>query len=64
MSTEQEACTWTRNLDDDSGMYETSCGEAFMISDGTPKENSFKFCCYCGKSLEEDHWSDELGESP
>jgi hypothetical protein len=47
-------CTWTqmRIYDEDSG-WETKCGEAFMFTDGgTPHDNSFQYCPYCGKPIE------------
>jgi len=46
-------CLWSR-ADEDSDCWETSCGNAFCINDGTPKENNFSFCAYCGKPLIED----------
>ena len=46
-------CTWSQNIDDESGMWETTCSEAFLFNDGGPKDNSFRFCCYCGKPLKE-----------
>ena len=47
-------CVWT--CDDKWGCredatYETSCGNAFMLNDGTPKENKMKYCPYCGKRI-------------
>ena len=47
---ESETCKW---LTDSDGNYSTSCGETFTLIDGTPSENSMKYCCYCGKRLEE-----------
>jgi hypothetical protein len=44
------ACKWT--VDDDCGAYDTRCGGKFLITEGTPRENGMKFCCYCGKKLE------------
>ena len=46
-------CLWSR-ADDDTDMWETSCDQVFYLMDGTPKENDFKFCAYCGGSLIED----------
>lgn len=43
-------CTWTEDVD---GNWETTCGEIFVLEDGTPSENSMKYCCYCGASLKE-----------
>lgn len=38
-------CVWA---EDEDGNWWTSCGEGFVTSDGTPEENGFNFCCYCG----------------
>jgi hypothetical protein len=50
---EIEKCIWSQE-DEDSDCYSTSCGNAFVLNDGTPKENSIKFCFNCGKPVEED----------
>ena len=41
-------CTWTQ---DEDGVFDTSCGERFNLDSGTPSENGFGFCCYCGNRL-------------
>jgi hypothetical protein len=41
-------CAWTPNED---GYYETLCGNAYTIIEGTPEDNSMKFCAYCGGRL-------------
>lgn len=33
--------------------WETDCGNAFSVTDGSPSENNMAFCPYCGKSLVE-----------
>ena len=43
-------CLWN-NVD---GCWETTCGNAFEINDGTPAENNMTYCCYCGGKVEED----------
>jgi hypothetical protein len=43
-------CLWN-NVD---GCWETTCGNAFEINDGTPSENNMTYCCYCGGKVEED----------
>lgn len=47
---ETEICNWEADSDNN---YSTSCGETFTLIDGTPNENGMKFCCYCGKKLQE-----------
>ena len=48
---EPETCTWQQDGDSDSGVYGTSCGHYFDITDGTPEDNKMKWCCYCGRKL-------------
>lgn len=45
-----ETCVWRQNED---GYYDTACDQAFVMESGTPGENGFRFCCYCGKPLVE-----------
>ncbi len=44
-------CTWTQQDDEWSNLWETSCGNAFVLEEGTPEENDCKFCTYCGHPL-------------
>ena len=44
-------CLWSR-ADDDTDVWETTCGHAFTIIDGSPADNQMAFCCYCGRELE------------
>jgi hypothetical protein len=48
---DRDTCTWTQT-GDEYDFWETSCDHAFVINEGTPKENGMRFCCYCGKRLE------------
>ncbi|HSG19204.1 MAG TPA: hypothetical protein VLA31_00410 [Burkholderiaceae bacterium] len=48
---EPETCTWHQDGDSDSGLYGTSCGRFFDLTDGTPEDNKMSWCCYCGKKL-------------
>lgn len=41
-------CKW---VEDYNGTWETSCENAFEITEGTPDENGMKYCPYCGKKL-------------
>lgn len=43
-------CGWTFL---NSEFWETDCGHAFTLNDGTPAQNGMKFCCYCGDGLVE-----------
>jgi hypothetical protein len=44
-----ESCSW---VEDSDGVWQTSCGESWLYSDGgTPAENSAHFCHHCGKPI-------------
>jgi len=45
----KEKCKWT--YDDD--FWDTDCGKAFTIMEGTPKDNEMKYCPYCGRQIEQ-----------
>ena len=53
---EQEAKTGKWILDDeDANSWKCSeCGDLLIINDGTPHENNWHFCPYCGTKLEEE----------
>jgi len=42
-----EICKW-KNVGD---YWETGCDGAFILSEGNPKDNSMKYCPYCGKEI-------------
>lgn len=46
----RDMCKWAMD-DSDFASWATSCGEEFVIIEGTPEHNSMRFCCYCGKPL-------------
>lgn len=45
---EFKLCIWK---EDKEGGWFTKCGHHFLKSEGTPKENGFKFCPCCGRML-------------
>jgi hypothetical protein len=47
----KSACTWAPQDSGGSNIWETECGEGFIFEDGSPKENGFLFCPYCGLEL-------------
>jgi hypothetical protein len=47
------ACEWKQNDGYDETYWETSCDHAFCLNDGTPEQNHFKFCPYCGGTIEQ-----------
>lgn len=48
-----EVCAWTQQDDEDSDLWETSCGHAWCINEGSPMGNSMKFCHGCGKPIDQ-----------
>lgn len=58
---ENKHCTWSQAGDkyDPYDYWSTSCGHEFTLTEGTPKDNEMKFCCFCGKKLVEEPWKEE-----
>jgi hypothetical protein len=46
---ETKTCSWKH--DDEDGAFDTECGNRFQMEDGTPEDNGFRFCTYCGGRL-------------
>ena len=42
-------CEWTH--DDYHDMWDTVCGNAHYFIDGTPYQNNYHWCPYCGRKL-------------
>jgi len=45
---QKPTCTWT---EDEYGMYQTGCGNAFVFNSDGPTANACEFCAYCGLPL-------------
>lgn len=43
-------CLWT--FDADTSSWDTSCNGKFTFFEGSPTENSFQYCPYCGGYLD------------
>jgi hypothetical protein len=48
---EADCCEW--KYDEEEDYYETSCGHLQIIMGGTPTENGYRFCPYCGRKIAE-----------
>ena len=55
---QKHECVWSQDCSG-SDTYATQCGHYFSITDGTPTENNFKFCVFCGKKLLEELCNDD-----
>lgn len=54
-------CDWWETPDDADGVvWKTKCGDAFFCNDGTPTENRFQFCCFCGAPINEITRADQV----
>ena len=49
-----ETCRWVRDVVATDDVWNTECGEMFVLNDGTPKQNGMVFCPYCGKAIREE----------
>ena len=45
-----DACEW-RLCDEEANVYDTSCRNPHILIEGTPKENNYEYCPYCGKKI-------------
>jgi len=46
-----ESCVWTQVDHWDDDHWETSCGDAFILMDGSPAEHHMRYCYCCGKPI-------------
>jgi hypothetical protein len=46
----RNTCQWA---DSGDGYWHTECGGKWTFIEDTPAENGMKFCCYCGKRLQQ-----------
>lgn len=49
-------CEWKPSED---GQWDTTCGGTFEFVNGDPAMNGFRFCCYCGLTLDQRPYEDE-----
>lgn len=45
-----DVCEW-KLCDEEANVYDTSCGNPHILIEGTPKENNYEYCPYCGKKI-------------
>ena len=48
-------CEWS---EDANATWCSDCGELMEFNDGTPSQNKFKYCPYCGEILQEKPYGD------
>jgi len=48
----ENICNWKIDVNDfDDDCYKTSCGNLFVLIEGTLQDNKMKYCPYCGKLI-------------
>lgn len=47
---DHQPCIWQQ---DEDGFWHTDCGQVHEFMNGSPAENSYVFCPYCGKEIKE-----------
>ena len=47
---DDDSCEW-RLCDEEANVYDTSCRNPHILIEGTPQENNYEFCPYCGKKI-------------
>ena len=45
-----DVCEWWL-CDEEANVYDTSCRNTHILIEGTPKENNYEYCPYCGKKI-------------
>ena len=46
----QEVCEW-RLCDEEANVYDTTCRNTHILLEGSPMDNNYEFCPYCGKKI-------------
>ena len=45
-----DVCEW-RLCDEEANVYDTSCRNPHILIEGTPIDNNYEYCPYCGKKI-------------
>lgn len=49
-----DSCEWKHYTNEFTDIWDTACEHAFEFNSGTPSENEFIYCPYCGKPIRVD----------
>lgn len=49
-SVADDCCEWEL-CDEEANVYDTSCRNPHILINGTPEENNYEYCPYCGKKI-------------
>ena len=53
-----DVCEW-RLCDEEANVYDTSCRNPHILIEGTPIDNNYEYCPYCGKKIKAVEQMDE-----
>ena len=57
-------CKWFQEDEGDTEcVYNSECGHSFILNEGTPEENAFKYCTYCGAEISQVLYAEEKTEN-
>ncbi|WP_461521561.1 hypothetical protein [Porticoccus sp.] len=62
LSHDKGICEWHEQGWEMQGNWETGCSNLFSMIEGTPEENKFKFCPYCGGDIDQHGWADNFDD--
>jgi len=44
-------CNWSQDGDEESDLWSSGCGHELTFEEGSPVENGFRFCPFCGADI-------------
>lgn len=47
----QPQCEWKMSNDGFYDVWESTCGNSFVLNDGSPEDNEMNYCSHCGGKL-------------
>lgn len=51
----ERPCKWAEDCD---GNWDTQCGSAIVMIEGTPFENEYAFCPFCGRIITQQRYEE------
>lgn len=52
LTSSDDVCEW-RLCDEEANVYDTSCRNPHILLEGSPSDNNYSFCPYCGRKIKE-----------
>lgn len=48
----EDICKWVKGSFDEDDSWDTSCGHKFLLIEGSPHDNEYRFCPACGNIID------------